>query len=305
MKFPYPVKPQPVIKQAVLIGFLLLSGRALMAQSGTGPGLPQAASDSPTLQKAAWYDNFRFRFPEFIYDRVFPFRIPSFSTLPYGMNQYMYPTKPEAGFFAPFTNNFSFRWLGLFYKDRIGLEVYSGGYGASVDMRGFNNYLQAKFPNHYSSDTLNMESNSYTFTGPQYGIAYKLHWKGLVLESKFILGFETMQSNGGAWIFKEMGSNQFTEYQVTERDSTRHQSSYHFQLRMAKRFRLGAHPTWYEIGLKTEYIESSPNVLLLHISEKPYGQPETDEDLQLRTRFRSFTVGLFFTVYLKNSHIVN
>jgi hypothetical protein len=264
-----------------------------------------AQSDSAVVKKNKWSDNFRFRFPEFICDGVFPFRIHSFSTLPYPMNLYMYPTKAEPGFFAPFSNNFSFRWIGFFYKDRIGLEVYTGGYGAYVDTRGFNNYLQAKFPNYYNSDTLNPQTNKYTFTGPQYGIAYKLHWKGLVVESKFIMGFETMESNGNGWLFKQMGSNQFTEYSITERDSTRHQYSYHFQLRMAKRFQVRPKDPWFEIGLKTEYIESSPNVLLLHVSEQPYGQPETANDFLLHARWRSFTVGLFLTVYLKNSHIVN
>lgn len=137
-----------------------------------------------------WYEALRFRAPELIVDRYFPFKNRAFAGLPNPMDLYMYPVTGEYGNNG-FTNYHSFRLIGLFYKDRIGVELYTGGFGARVKEQAFNDYLAAKFPNGYNNMS-NYHRHDYVFSGWQYGLAYKHHWKGLILEPKFILGFEKM-----------------------------------------------------------------------------------------------------------------
>ena len=267
-------------------------------------GQVQAVLDTP-VQKTHWYHNIRLRIPEFILDYVHPYRESSFAGLPNGLDKFMYPFHDGAGFFAPFSSNYRFRLIGLFYKDRIGLEMYTGGYGADVDIKPFEDYLQARFPNHYNINNY-YRSGRRQFSGLQYGLAYKHHWKGLVIEPKFILGFERFQGDESKWVFKEMGSNQFTEYEINYWDSTRNNRSYHFQLRLAKRFKTWGkeYPVWLEFGLKTEYLFTAQRQLYIQATEKSYGKPAIVDGYLLPMRYRSFAFGMFFTVYLKGGHIV-
>src|SRR5581483_7463632 len=140
-----------------IIAFALLSNRMLHAQA-----------DSSAHKKTHWYQAVRLNFPEFILDYVRPFRNASFSTLLYGMDQYMYPTKKGAVGTMGVTTNYRFRLIGLFYKDRFGLELYRGGFGVEVPVDPFKNYLQTKFSNYYNIG-LSDWPNTYVFSGWQYG----------------------------------------------------------------------------------------------------------------------------------------
>src|SRR4051812_24557437 len=94
------------------VAVLLLNVQFVSGQTG-------AVADS-TGYKTPWYHAIRLRIPEFILDYVHPFRERLFSSLPNGLDKYMYPVHNGGAFFAPFSSNYRFRWVGLFYKDRIG-----------------------------------------------------------------------------------------------------------------------------------------------------------------------------------------
>ena len=66
--------------------------------------------------------------------------------LPYGMDKFMYPVRPGV---SPVSNNYSVRWIAIFYKDKIGIELYSDGFGSSVNMSDFSRYMTAQFPGYY------------------------------------------------------------------------------------------------------------------------------------------------------------
>jgi hypothetical protein len=298
------MKPKPTINWLkalapfYMMAVLLLNVRCVNGQV-------QAVPDT-TVQKTHWYHAIRLRFPEFIFDRVFVIKDHSLVNFPDAMGLYMYPVKGGFQYIVPATNNWNFRLIGLFYKDRIGLELYTGGYGGKTDYQPF---LQAKFPNYYGSKEDNVNNpydseNRYYYWGWQYGLAYKHHWKGFVLEPKFILGLEKLRSATNSWIMKEKGSNQFTEYEVFTEDS-RKRASYRLQMRLAKRFYIKSeNPWWVELGVKTEYAMAAKSNINMHVVETPYGKPPIEQDVVVPIHYRSFAVGLFFTVYLKNAHIV-
>jgi hypothetical protein len=134
------------MKKAIpVLLFALVISQAIRAQSTTDA--PAASPDS-TIHKKTWFDNFQIRWiPEIFGDRVFPFHNKAFSNLPGGMDQYMYPTKAGWGTFAAFNvngagiNNYCYRILGIYYKERVGLEFNAYGYGAAVDPQPFKNYM--------------------------------------------------------------------------------------------------------------------------------------------------------------------
>jgi hypothetical protein len=283
------------MKPVIIILFALVTTESIYAQS-----------DSSTVAKSHWYNAFQLRLiPEVFFDRVFPFRNPTLSTIPYGMDHYMYPTK--AGFASDFgstyIHNYCFRIFGLYYKERIGLEFNVYKYGAQIDQQPFKDFLQTKFPNYYRSDLQSRRITTFTFGGVQVGAAYEAKWKGLIVVPKFLLGFAHLRDSGDNWRLKEKGSNQFINYHVEYFDASRHQNSYHLQLRVAKRIHLGKGRTSLEMGLKTEYVLSSKKHWVMQITEEPYGQPVKTEEVEVRTRYQSFAIGVYTALFIKSKHV--
>jgi hypothetical protein len=283
-----------------IIGILLvlLTAQVLKAQSSGEDTLR-------TGRKTHWYNNFQLRIPEFYIERVFPIRNKDFSSLPYGMNHYMYPTMAEIGSFGQLNklNNYSFRILGLYYKERIGLEFCASGYGARIAEQPFKDYLQTKFSNYYASDSQIAEINRFSFTGFKIGLAYEMHWKGLLIIPKLFVGFEKLQDSGNTWRFKEKGSNQFTNYTIRYQENNWPQNSYRVELRLAKRIHLGKGRTYFEVGLKTEYLVSGKKQLQLQIIEEAYGKPATKQNLAVSTRYQSFATGVYVNLFFKSKHL--
>lgn len=226
------------------------------------------------------------------------------------MNQYMYPTKAGWGTFAPFNinepgiNNYCYRILGIYYKERIGLEFNAYGYGAAVDPKPFKNYMQqTQYPNYYRNDSAELKYNRFSFTGLQVALAYEMKWKGLVIIPKFLVGFATIRDSGNYWRLKEKGSNAFINYRVERYESSSPLSSYHVQLKVAKRIHLGKGRTSLEVGLKTEYLLSAKKPLVMRITEEAYGKPATTNEVTVRTRYQSFAVGLYTTLFVKSKYV--
>jgi hypothetical protein len=284
----------------LIIGILLvlLTAQVIKAQSA-------GEDTSRTGIKTHWYNKFQVRLPDIYIERVFPTRNKDFSSLPYGMNQYMYPTKADIGSFGQFgkMNNYSFRILGLYYKERIGLELCASGYGARIEEQPFKDYLQTKFSNYYASDSQIAETNRFSFTGFKIGLAYEMNWKGLLIIPKFFVGFEKLQDSGNTWRFKEKGSNQFTNYMIKYHENRGPQNSYRIELRLAKRIHLGKGRTFFEAGLKTEYLISGKKQLQLQIVEEAYGKPATKQNLVVSTRYQSFATGVYVNLFFKSKHL--
>lgn len=286
------------MKHVFAILLVLLTVQAINAQS-TGENSAQ------TGIKTHWYNKFQFRIPEFYIERVFPTRNKDLLSSPYGIGEYMYPTKTEIGSFGQFNrlSNFSFRMVALYYKERIGLEFCASGYGACIAEQPFKDYLQTKFSNYYTIDSQNIQNNTFSFTGFKIGLAYETKWKGLLIFPKFFVGFEKLQDSGNTWRFKEKGSNQFTNYTIKYHDNSGPQKSYRMELRVAKRIHLGKGRTFLEVGLKAEYLVSNKKKLQFHIVEEPYGKPATFQNLTINTRYHSFGAGVYTALFLKSKHV--
>lgn len=296
------------MKKAIpILVFALVITLGISAQVTTDP--VTAVPDS-TVHKKTWFNNFQIRWiPEIYGERVFPFHNRAFSKLPYGMNQYMYPTKAGWGTFgdfninAPGINNYSYRILGIYYKERVGVEFNAYGYGAAVDPQPFKDYMRSAYPNYYRNDSAELKYNRFSFTGLQVGLAYEMKWNGLIIIPKFLVGFASLRDSGNYWRLKEKGSNNFINYRVERYETSSPLNSYHLQLRVAKRIHLGKGRTSLELGLKTEYVLSAKKPLVMKITEEAYGKPATIDEVNVRTRYQSFAIGLYTTLFVKSRYV--
>ena len=273
-------------------------------QQSATPGNPSFPGDStlplrptpiPRSQPGGFHHHFHLELPMLEINYSIPGRNKNLLDLPYGMDKFMYPAQNSG---APFLPNYSFRWIAIFYKDKIGIELYSDGFGAPVNMNGFNHYMTAQFPGYYFN-TDPSAGNVYNFVGQSLGIAYRIHWRSFILEPKFLLGFESLEGDSSYYYayLKQQGSNQFTQYSIIQSKTPHRQHSYHGRLLAGHRFHLGKKPTEFELGTQWEYIYS-PYSLQVDILQQPYGQPQIDHHLDVKETWRQFNVGVYFKVYL-------
>lgn len=117
------------------------------------------------------------------------------------------------------------------------------------------------------------------------------------------MGLASIRDSSQDWRLKEKGSNAFINYRVERYESSSPLSSYHVQLRVAKRIHLGKGRTSLELGLKTEYLLSAKKPLVMKITEEPYGKPATTQTVTVRTRYQSFAVGLYATLFVKSRYV--
>ncbi|MBS1661890.1 MAG: hypothetical protein JST68_12660 [Bacteroidetes bacterium] len=215
----------------------------------------------------------------------------SLQNLPYGMGNIFSHTTPYTSFMWT-----SVRWFALYYKDCIGLEFYSDSYTNHYDPSRFSSYLQSRYPGYYLSPGWLV--SDFEFGGHAFGLAYRTHWKSFVLQTKFLLGFESF-NNDSIWYqayFKQPGSNQFVEYGIGRYNLTPHQQNYQGRLLIGKRWQHKTEATEYEVGAQFEYIYSPYTMQLLSF-DHPYGQPPIDNQVTARTSVRVINLGLYATLY--------
>lgn len=199
-----------------------------------------------------------------------PFKEKKINSLPCGMDKYLNKLKGgdmSAGFFS----------LGLYYKDKIGVEFVlfrNSNYVAYPTE--FNNYLSVKYPNNYIK---NIWGHSYSIRGKAYRICYKYHLKYFQIEPKIQLGFNNYINSDESAIFKEKGSNEFIEYSIKKESLKKTTIDYHLIIDVSKRVHfksLGR--TNVEFGVKTE-VMMVPTSYRYTITETPYGMPEIKNEV--------------------------
>ena len=277
-------------KNNLLFCFLFI-GYAAFAQTKTADSTHHKRFEKlkPFLTK------FSIGLPDIHFEYCVPFKKTGNENLPYGMDKYFGVPKSETGFDFPFGNNFNFRIIAIYYKDKLGVEFYYGGFGGIVPMNDFAQYLEKKYPNHYISDDYSImnKGKDYDFKGVQFGITYKIHLKSFIIEPKFKIGFETQYAyNYEPYVFKEIGTNNFTEYQIEERVTTRKpEHSYHAQLNVGKRitlFKRAKRPFTFEAGIKGEYIYA-PYSLNVKVNEHTYGMPIVSNQFDITNAYKMYS----------------
>lgn len=264
---------------------LLIIGLAVLADT-------LAAQPHALTRKKPFFNDFHLEFPMFETKTAITIKDKSLRNQPYGINDlFSHPT--------PYTSVIwtSFRWIALYYKDRFGLEFYSDGYSNQWDLTKFGDYLQKRYPGYYFRGGSIV--SDFEFGGQAIGLAYRMHWKGLTIEPKFLLGFESFKDDS-TWYstayFKQPGSNHFVEYSMGRYEITRHQKSYQGRLLIGKKWKNKNGPAEYEIGAQFEYIYS-PYTMQLQINERPYGQPPNNNQLIINTRASIVNLGIYGKIY--------
>ena len=242
-------------------------------------------------------DDVRFRLPPLEMTYSIPVKNKSFLGLPYGLDKFMYNIQPGPCSILTYANDFRLRLAALYYKDRVGVEWYFGGFGGGVNVDDFNNYLNARFPG-YTLGPINYLPPSLSFFGQRFGLAYKMHLKKYVIEPKAQYGFETLSLAPYNYRLKENGSNQFIEYQVSQQQTDKNGHSYHAELNLARRFFIKPGPHFIEAGVRGEYLYS-PYALRFTMTQQPYGAPATINTLDWKGNFSAWEFGLYAAYFIR------
>lgn len=271
----------------------------LLSAGCTIPGNAQSVKDTAKQQRHTIFRNFSIGLPVLYSGYGLSAQSNKTGNLPGGMNFYLKEVRSTSEALLPVTPNYSFRVLALYFKDKIGLELSYAGYGAYTRRDAYNGYLADRYAGYYMNEH-NGKEGVYSFNGWRYGLMYKFHYRGLIIEPKLMVGFEKGPASGHTdqWYFKEMGSNQFTDLEIKTTYPER-KSSYHAQLNIAKQYGLKYGKVRGETGLYTAYLYA-PYRFSISIKEAPYGHPETVTKVDFEDVFRQFRFGLYTIFYLRN-----
>src|SRR5215217_8619437 len=211
--------------------FLFLAGYVI-------PGNAQSIQDTTRKRSRSTFRNFSIGFPVWYSGYCLSSQGNKAGTLPSGMNYYLKDVKSTSESFFPITHNYNFRLLALYFKDKIGIEVFYSGYGGPVERDGFDTYLANRYAGYYIQSILFSGKNEiYSFNGWRFGLTYKFHYHHFIVQPELMIGFEkgTSGVQTDYWQLKEIGSNQFTDLRINTFYPER-KNSYHAQLNIARQY---------------------------------------------------------------------
>jgi hypothetical protein len=221
--------------------------------------------------KKSFIKNFNISTVWFEVGHFFPIHEKHLLDLPYGMDKYLYNTKGET--------SYGFLSLGLYYKEKYGIEVLYRHVGFNVEGDDYRNYIVEQHPDYYVPKTLPI--GFYSFDKFEYRICYRHYFKHFFLEPKFQFGINDYTNYDDAFSIKEKGSNQFIQYTITKENLRKNNFSYHFILNVSKRFNPFKNVLKIETALKLEFM-MAPTYYSYTIEEKPYGQPAVINNLNVK-----------------------
>ena len=267
---------------STILAFILL--RAL-AQSPVPAQLPKE------VQPDAYVHAIQVELPQVECKYSLPLKEAGIGNLPNGANLFF--QSPQPGF-SPVVINYTFRPFALVYKDKIGVAFYYNGFGAYLDMNGFNRYMVSHYAGQYSNVPDISSLTTLYFEGPAIGIAWRLHYRSFTIEPNFIFGFEHLSNVDLATeeILKQNGSNQFLDYQLTTGSASPRQHSYRPRLQLGRRCHFKKVSTVFELGLVFDYIYS-PYAYNLTISQITYGNSPAIQQVTVRTAYRQYNFGFY------------
>ena len=212
--------------------------------------------------KRPFIKNFNLSTAWFEYGYYFPIHEKNLLKLPYGMSHYFYDMKgtTASGFFS----------LGLYYKEKLGVEVLYRQYDANADAEDFTNYISELYPGYYVPPLIT--TYYFSLNDIQYRLCYRIPLKRFTLEPKFQLGINDYKSYGSSFTLKEKGSNQYISYNITNVNLNKNNFSYHFILNASKRFNPFKSRLKIETALKLEYMMVPTNYQYT-IEQISYGKP--------------------------------
>ncbi len=259
-------------------------------------------ADSVSKPKSRFFNNFTIGLPMSGINYCNPLKEKALGNLPESYKWYMCNAKNTVGAIPLLYTNYSIRFFGLFYKDKIGMEFYWNGFGANIDNDHFSKYLEARYPGYYISanqeEVNKIADYKRAFSGPEIVAGYLCHIHTFIISPKLGLGFESQKINmdHSLTMLKDVNSNQFIEYSIDQslvKKSFQH--SYHAQLSISRRFGKGVFKP--EAGIKLEYIYA-PYDMQVRITEQPFSQPATITEFQFHSAFQMIKMGIFANLVL-------
>ncbi len=268
---------------------LVLSSLIASAQGDTSKRDPLAHPRfADTALPVARFHKVNFSFNWFEMGPCFPFKEKKLRDLPNGMNYYLYSPK------VSFSGNFF--GIGIYYKDRWGLSAIGTFSDFSVDDADFRNYITTQYPGHYIP--YGAQAHIYSLNGIDYRLSCRFHKGHLIFEPQFQFGINDCQDFHTHFVLKEMGSNQFIEYDIKEENTKKLLLSYRAALMIHWCFNKPDRPWNVEPGLRFDLVVVPTNFHYT-ISSTPYNAPATVYEMDVKRLRPALNITLFMSIFRK------
>jgi hypothetical protein len=213
--------------------------------------------------------NFSFTFLEI--GASIPFKEDKLRALPYGMNTYLY--SPKGGIAG------NLYGVGLYYKNHWGISAILLLQDYSVPDVDFNNYISSKYPGYFSSSA--GHAHFYQLYGINYRLSYRFQKGRFVFEPQFQLGINDCNDYDSHFVLKEVGSNNFVEYDIKSENTRRNLFSYHAAIVVRKCFTKPDRKWITEPNIRFDFFVIPTNFNYT-ITSTPYNMPATIHNVNVK-----------------------
>ena len=197
------------------------------------------------------------------------------------------------------------RLLGVYYKERMGVELAVGTYDLYIANDRYCSYLKSTLPGYFAGGQP-AESNGYNevkyFGGPMYGLVYNVPVKKFVLGARLMTGFSRSGNNFTMdYQFKEKGTNYVMQYIVRGETVVTGKPALQAQVNFSKRFCSHIKYVMTEVGIKLAYT-NIPYHFKVTTTQQPYDRPATTTKSEWSGSVNIVDVGLYYTAYITKKH---
>lgn len=217
-----------------------------------------------------------------------PLKENKLRNLPYGMNTYLYNPKGSfaGGFFG----------IGLYYKNHWGISTVFCFQDYSVPDTDFKNYISSQYPAHFLSSAV--QGHTYTLYNINYRLSYRFHKSRFIFEPQFQLGINDCDDFPTHFVLKQLGSNNFTEYEIKKENTRKNLFSYHAAI--VSRWRISK-PDWkwnIEPGIRLEFM-IIPTNFNYTITSTPYQMAPAIYEVNVKQMRPAFTITAAMSFFRK------
>ena len=231
---------------------------------------------------------FNFSFTWFEAGASIPLQENRLQNLPYGMSSYL--AGPEVG------SSFGFWGLGLYYKNHWGFSTIFTLQDYHVPDAAFRNYITSQYPGYFLSNAV--QGHIYAVNNINFRLSYRFQTGKFAFEPQFQMGINDCKDFDNHFVLKEIGSNQFIEYDIKKENKKKNLLSYHLALKTAWCYTKPTANWNVEPGIRLDFM-IIPTDFRYTITTTPYNKPETAVTVDVKRMRPAITITAFINFFKK------
>lgn len=234
------------------------------------------------------YHKLNFSFTWFEFGVGIPFKEEKLRDLPYGMNTYLYG--PQRNLAA------SLFGVGLYYKNHWGISAILLFQDYSIPGADFINYISSEYPGYFSLS--GARGHTYTLYKINYRLSYRFQKGHFVFEPQFQLGINDCDDFDTHFVLKDVGSNNFVEYDIKSENTRNNLFSYRAAVVVRWGFTKPERKWSIEPNIRFDFLVIPTNFNYI-ITSTPYNTPATVYNVNVKQMRPTLSITVGLSVFRK------